>query len=95
LDALDPDVTAARFTGGVPGLAHLAIEKATFRWQEALTPEAMRGQLSTHSAFILMPAAERAAKLDRASGLVAAELARSGASAALLSRATYCVRARL
>ena len=95
LDMLDPDVTADRFAGGIPGMEGLTLEEATFSWQEPMTPEAMRGQLSTHSALILMAPAERMAALATAAEIVAAEMARTGAPAALVSRATYCVRVRL
>lgn len=101
LARLDPDTGGRDFVsdpvGGsmdVPGLPADELELASFPWLREISGPALRGRLLTHSAFVVLPPAERDALVESMVAVVDAEAARRGTPTVPLRQSAHCVRWR-
>ncbi|HEV7658139.1 MAG TPA: class I SAM-dependent methyltransferase [Mycobacteriales bacterium] len=101
LARLDPDTGGHDFVADpaaepmtVPGLPAAELEEANFPWLREIDGPRLRGRLLTHSAFVVLPPAERDALIDSMVAVVTAEAERQGTPTVRLRQSAHCVRWR-
>jgi SAM-dependent methyltransferase len=101
LARLDPDTGGRDFVAApahetfeVDGLPPEELEWATFPWLRETDGPRLAARLRTHSAFAVLPPAERERLIDAMVAVVDAEVRRRGTPTVPLRQRTHCARWR-
>jgi SAM-dependent methyltransferase len=101
LARLDPDTAGRDFLADpagdpfeVDGLPPEQLEWATFGWRREVDGPRLAANLRTHSAFAVLPEAERERLIDAMVAVVTAEIERRGTPTVPLRQRTHCARWR-
>jgi SAM-dependent methyltransferase len=101
LARLDPDTAGRDFVAApaddpfeVDGLRPDELEWATFGWLREVDGPRLAAGLRTHSAFAVLPPAERERLIDAMVAVVTAEIERRGTPTVPLHQRTHCARWR-
>lgn len=92
LAELDPDHESKRVPPTLAGVPPAEVEATTFSWTWQISPEHVRGLLSTHSAYSLMDPELRDQCLDAAFTIVADACSRAGTPTVPWPHVTTCLR---